>query len=153
MPREYYDTDVAPNAVDWNELNESKSVTSDQDDTKTTTKTGNLEKWNWANLQGELPHYVVTDIQKHGYKASQNMNLVHPLTGKPLGVKVTQLHPYYVVWENNGKDPQWVATTCPAEYVAIMKAVSPTFIEHDKGYAKWKMRVSEYNKKCPNNKF
>ena len=154
MPREYYDTDVKANAVDWNELNESKSVVSEYDDVReTTVKTGNLEKWHWANLHGELPNEVKNALQKKGYVASETFNLVHPLTGKPLGVKVTQLHPYYVVWENNGRDPQWVATTCPAEYVAIMKAVAPDFVEHDKGYDKWKARVQEYNKKYPHNTF
>jgi hypothetical protein len=154
MPREYYDTDVAPNAVDWNELNESKSETSDYEEVRgATVRTGNLEKWQWSNLHGELPNDVKHALQKKGYVASETMNLVHPLTGKPLGVKVTQLHPYYVVWENNGKDTQWVATTSPAEYVAIMKAVSPDFVEHDKGYAKWQARVQEYNKKYPRNTF
>lgn len=165
--KEYYDEHVLPQyeyTPDWNDMIETDSLSSDKkeranaieqgkEDVKT-LRPGNLTKWTWRNLDGKLPGHVAKKIYERGIYFSDTPNLVNPYTGQPLGVKGTQLdNPYYVVVSNNGQNPAYYATTCPEEYVAIMKAYSSSFVEKSGGYKNWEERVAAYNKKYPKNTF
>lgn len=154
--KEYYDEHVMngeKQLLDWNDMNEMSSTTS-QEPVDPSLGPGNLLKWSWRSMDGTLPHHVAKRIYEKGVRFSSTPDLVNPYTGQNLNVKLTQLdNPYYVVTSNHGKDPAYVATTCPQEYVAIMRAYSSSFVEHTNGYKHWEERVAAYNKKYPKNQF
>jgi len=153
--KEYYDVHVLgkDDTPNWNDMMETSSVASTKD-IDTALRPGNLTKWTWRNIDGKLPSHVAKRIYEKGIYFSTTQNLVNPYTGQLLGVKGSQRdNPYYLVVSNYGQGPAYYATTCPQEYVAIMKAYSPSFVEKSGGYKNWEERVTAYNKKFPNNKF
>ena len=155
--KEFFDTHVMGEDTkpDWNEImdKDTASVRSEPS-SYVPPRPGNLVKWAWRNLDGELPFNVKKRIFESGVYFSSTPDLVNPYTGRKLGVKLTQRdNPYYLVVTNHGKDPAYFATTCPEEYVVIMEAYSPSFVEKTGDYKNWEMRVAAYNKKFPKNQF
>jgi hypothetical protein len=153
--KEYFDLHVVgeDNKPDWNDMNEVSSASGSTVHDEA-VRPGNLKKWEWKGLDGKIPHYTAKKIFDKGIYFSTTPSLVNPYTGHSLGVKMTQLdNPYYVVVSNNQKDPAYYATTCPQEYVAIMKVYSNSFVEKSGGYKNWEERVARYNKKYPRNQF
>jgi hypothetical protein len=151
--KEFFDTHVVGETLDWNDMIETNSSVSEKVDDET-VRPGNLSKWTWSDLHGHIAFHVAEKIRKKGLYFSTTPDLVHPYTGKRLGVKLTQIdNPYYVVTSNFGQDPAYYATICPAEYVATMKIYSSSFVEKSGDYKNWENRVAAYNKKYPKNKF
>ena len=152
--KEYYDEHVAGKNIDWNELVEQSSVVSEETLYDRALGAGNLLKWSWKNLDGYIPSHLAKQIREKGIYFSSTPDLVNPYTGHRLGIKLTQNdNPYYMVVSNHGKDPAYYATTCPEEYVAIMKIYSNSFVEKTGDYKKWQDRRDSYNKKYPLNRF
>jgi len=154
MSKEYYDTHVVGEDVDWSQMMADSS--SETSETCAHYKVGNLSRW---SPQYNLSLGTKKKIQQEGPFYSTSGQLVNPYTGDRLGVNPlnNKLHPYYVVHFNvrGMKDPAYITTMSPEEYNLIMSTFSPSFIPADseKVRSKWVGRVQEYNKKYPKNKF
>lgn len=154
--KEFFDTHVMgeERKPDWNEIMEETGSVTSEPTSYVPPRPGNLVNWSWRNHEGGLHFHVKKRIFESGVYFSSTPDLVNPYTGRKLGVKLTQRdNPYYLVVTNHGKDPAYFATTCPDEYVAIMQAYSPSFVEKTGDYKNWEMRVAAYNKKFPKNQF